>query len=395
MATVTVVNAERTLEIEASSITSGAIGPDGHLVMNTHGGTALDMGAVSGMQLDSGSGYAKADTFSYVGATDPGAVPDGSVWFDTNDVAGPISSTSQKGLVELATNAEVQAGTDTQRAVTPAGLASIPGTKVQVVSGIVENASPSAYPVGSSLMSVAAGSGWSINGGAGTIVTDNISLTRCAQTFYENSGGTASTKVWVREYNNSVGGGGWTTWAQQMLMVQLTGTAFTQTTSRGSYPNGVSRLYYAAGSATGWDFTGGQVMTYTDTDYSQQTYTSLAAGSTGLPEMWVRTANNANGWTPWRKAVFEDRTSKLPRAMLSGRTSVTIPTANVQAIQHVNFPAGYFASTPNVVVAADTTVMGNQVQGVAMNDATASGFDIYVLRTNTTTTLVQWTAILM
>ena len=41
----------------------------------------------------------------------------------------PAATTSAKGSVELATNAETQTGTDTERAVTPAGLAAAIGPK--------------------------------------------------------------------------------------------------------------------------------------------------------------------------------------------------------------------------------------------------------------------------
>ena len=83
----------------------------------------------------------------HVGTTAPNASPaaggssgnsTGEVWLDTsltpNGVkiwngaswtnATPIGSTTVQGLLELATNAETQTGTDPDRAVTPAGLQS-------------------------------------------------------------------------------------------------------------------------------------------------------------------------------------------------------------------------------------------------------------------------------
>jgi len=83
----------------------------------------------------------------HVGATAPNATPPsggssgnstGEIWLDTsltpNGVkiwdgsawvnATPIGSTTVQGLLELATNAETQTGSDTARAVTPAGLQS-------------------------------------------------------------------------------------------------------------------------------------------------------------------------------------------------------------------------------------------------------------------------------
>lgn len=220
--------------------------------------------------------------------------------------AGALSNatTTQAGSVELATSAETQAGVDTVRAVTPAGLASIPGYKTQILAdnALSETADPSLYPYGTSMMSLTTGSGWSINGGFGMVVTQNISVGRTAQTFYENSGGTASTKAWVREYNSAVGGGGWTAWAQVMLMVELNAANFTQTTTRGNYPNGMSRLYYTSATSTGWDFSGsaGEVITYIDgTDFGRQTYTKHVGGSPTNTETWTRTATAAGGWTNW------------------------------------------------------------------------------------------------
>lgn len=217
MATVTVVTADRTLEIEAASITGGTVNAGGHLILTRHDGTEIDVGAVSGMRLYDGDSYEAVDAFSYIGTADPGAVADGSVWYDTDD-AGPFASDTQKGLVELATSAETATGTDVTRAVTPAGLAALPGTRVQVVSGIAETAIPSAFPVGVSMQSVTSGSGWTPNGGFGTIVTHNISNNRCAQTFYSSAGGTSYPGMWTRLYNASDGGGGWTVWTQLPLM---------------------------------------------------------------------------------------------------------------------------------------------------------------------------------
>jgi hypothetical protein len=76
------------LAIEAASVVSGAVdNATGHLLLTTHDGTVIDAGYVLGTVVD---------------ATD-----------------------TLKGIVELATNTEVAAGTDTTRAVTPSGLASV------------------------------------------------------------------------------------------------------------------------------------------------------------------------------------------------------------------------------------------------------------------------------
>lgn len=308
MATVTVVNAERTLEIEATSIVSGEVNEAGHLILTRHDGTPIDVGAVSGMQLDGGTTYSKVDAFTYVGDTDPGAVPDGSVWLDTTDVAGPFASDTQKGLVELATNAETLAGTDNVRAVTPASLAAVPGTKVQTlaVNAMTETAPATSYPHGVSIMALSTASGWSLNSGFGSIVTYMSSSDRTVQHFYSNPGGTGTPRMWQRQYHPSNNGGGWTAWSQTYLMSTLTPGTLVQSTSFTSYPTGWSRMYFSTANGTGWDFAGsaGELMTFVDgSDFAKQTFVSHGHTSSTAPGVWTRTASATNGWTAWAKQI--------------------------------------------------------------------------------------------
>jgi hypothetical protein len=231
MATVTGMTAAAMEAIRDGAIVGADFDSANHLILTKHDGTQLDAGIIG------------------------------------------AATTSLAGAVELATSAETQTGTDAVRAVTPAGLASIPGYKVQVVAdnSFAESAAPASYPYGTTLMSATTSSGWSVNGGFGTVVTESISSGRTAQIFYENSGGTASTKAWIREYNSAVGGGGWTAWAQMMLAVRLNEASFTQATALSSYPSGV------------------------------QTFTSHVVGSANYPEVWFRTSDNTTGWSSWRK----------------------------------------------------------------------------------------------
>lgn len=404
MATVTVVNAERTLEIEATSIVEASVNTSGHLILVRHDGTEIDAGAVSGMQLDSGASYSKVDAFTYVGDTDPGAVPDGSVWLDTSDVAGPIATDTQKGLVELATGAEATAGTDTSRAVTPAALATAVGGRLTALETIqvhilasnsaLESATPASYAVGISIMTATTSSGWTNNAGFGTVVTFKSDVDRVVQKFHVNaSSSTITPRTWTR--HGVTGGGGWTAWVQEQSLYTLVPANFGQSTALSGYPLGWSRLIYTTANSTAWDFTGkaGEVLTFVDgTDFAKQTFTRHVGGSSAATEIWTRTYNNASGWSAWQKSVFEDRVSKLPTAMASGRESVTPSAANTPTAKTVTFPAGRFTTAPNVVVAAETTVPGTQVTGVGFDNVTTTGFTIYVTRTNTTATIVQWTA---
>lgn len=181
MATVTVVTADKTLAIEAATIVSGDIDASGHLILTRFDGGSIDAGVVTTVD----------------------------------------ASVTQKGVVELATSAETIAGTDAVRAVTPAGLAAVPGTKVQVVTGLAETDIPSAFPQGISMQSVTNGSGWTPNNGYGMVVTFNISNNRCTQVLYASAGGTTAPNSWVRSYNAADGGGGWTTWSQTPLINNL------------------------------------------------------------------------------------------------------------------------------------------------------------------------------
>lgn len=303
MATVTVFTSERTAEIEATSIVSGAINSAGHLILNRHDGTPLDMGAVSGVQLDQGTTYAKADVFSYVGDTDPGAVPEGSVWFDTTGPTGPFASTTQQGLVELATSAETITGTDTARAVTPAGLTAALNSKILAPNAVTETTAATSYPLGVSQMSLTTASGWSINGGFGSVVTYRTETDRTVQFFYSNPGGTGSPRAWQRHYHTTNNGGGWTAWSVVQLVKTMATTEVTQGSGISAYANGFSRIYFDNTTSAGWDFAGqwGELITYYDGQgFGKQTFIEHGSNGSAPPRMYVR-SGNTGGWSQWSR----------------------------------------------------------------------------------------------
>lgn len=307
MATVTVFTSERTAEIEAASITSGEINDAGHLVLTRHDGTPIDMGAVSGVQLDGGTTYSKADVFSYVGDTDPGAVPDGSVWFDTTGPTGPFASTTQQGLVELATSAEAITGTDTQRAVTPAALAAVNASKILAPNAVTETALPTAYPLGISSMSLTTASGWSQNSGFGSIITFRTETDRTVQHFYSNPGGTGTPRMWLRQYHTSNNGGGWTAWSKVMSLKEEAATDASQADGITTYPNGWSRIYFDNTTSTGWDFAGqwGELLTYFDgAGLGRQEWIEHGSNGSNPPRRWIRTGNTG-GWSQWAKPIVD------------------------------------------------------------------------------------------
>jgi len=264
MATVTGMTAAAMIAIRNGMVTGAHFDSAGHLILTKYDGTTVDAGVVT------------------------------------------AATTSLAGVVELATSAETQTGTDATRAVTPAGLASLPSVKILGASSVAESATYSSYPNGVSLMDA---SGWSLGSGFGTVVTHNIGGGfRCAQTFYSASGGTSQVQSWVRHYNSADGGGGWTAWRRNMAMANLTAGSYTQNSTISNFPEGFSRLYYTSGTSGSWDFSGqaGEVITYRDgTDFARQTFTTHANGSANTPDIWVRTANAAGGWSAWKKLLHD------------------------------------------------------------------------------------------
>jgi len=320
MATVTGMTAAAMTAIRNGMVTGAHFDSANHLILTKYDGTTVDAGAIG------------------------------------------AATTTLVGPVELATNAETQAGTDATRAVTPAGLASLPGYRVQLVSGIAETAAQSAYPSGTSLMDA---STWSIGGGYGTVVTHNYSQWRCEQTFYTASGGTSHPRAYIRHHNASDGGGGWTAWHELVVLTMLSAAAFTQASAATTYPNGRSRIYYTSANSTSWDFSGmyGEVETFWDAtnSFAQQIFTQRNPGSTNTPEMWVRTSDAATGWSAWKKLVHDPGSYYVWTPTWSTTSGIHLPsfgnaTASFKAHKlgknvHVTFDVTFgsttnFGSTP-------------------------------------------------
>lgn len=283
MTTITGATKVRVDDVEAEIPVSAAINSSGHLIVTKHDTTTTDFGALA------------------------------------------ASSTTQPGIVELSTDALAIAATDTVTAVTPHALgahaASIPGTKVQNLTAVIESSAPSVYPVGITVMEV---TGWSLNSGNGTVVIVNIDSTHCQQTFYSVGGGSTFPLAWVRTYNST-----WTAWVQASLAPTLAAGSYSQSTVASGYPVGESRLQYTTVNAGSWDFTGkgGEVWTYSDGSlYARQVYTRLQGGTPSRQEMWLRTSDFSTGWTAWRRISFEDVFT-----LLASTTSAFTSTAQTAA----------------------------------------------------------------
>lgn len=230
MATVTGLTAERMLEIEAGSVVDGDINGSGHLILTKHDGSTIDAGSAL-VAVPDASATAKgvvelATTAEVTTGTDttraitPAGLKAGFII--------PDASATAKGIVELATSAEAITGTDTVRAVTPAGLASVlspfnaadisldgrldalealPGYKTVLLAdnSILESALITSYPFGVSLMAVSLGPPtWSLNGGYGHVVTFYKDTSRAFQEFHAHQ----SNDTWKRTYYS----GSWNSW---------------------------------------------------------------------------------------------------------------------------------------------------------------------------------------
>lgn len=77
--------------------------------------------------------------------------------------------------------------------------------------------------------------------------------------------------------------------------------------------------------------------------------------------------------------------------LLSGITTI-VPEANKPTVKHVSFE-WEFENVPAITVSAYTSVIGTSVAGVSYQNATTTGFDIYLYRINTNETNVSWIAV--
>ncbi len=120
----------------------------------------------------------------------------------------PAASETVAGKVELATAAEVQTGTDTARAVTPAGLAARTATETR--AGVVELATTAEATTGTDTARAVtpAGVAAAIAAGAGLGVGQtwqDVGASRVVNTVYQN---TTGKPIQVMLYSAGVGGDG-------------------------------------------------------------------------------------------------------------------------------------------------------------------------------------------
>ncbi|MCX4886088.1 hypothetical protein [Streptomyces sp. NBC_00847] len=82
----------------------------------------------------------------------------------------------------------------------------------------------------------------------------------------------------------------------------------------------------------------------------------------------------------------------LPRSMAWGTVSITPSAANTPTSAVVS-GLNVLGTTFTAQISANTSLPGTQVTGVSFNNLTSSGLTIWLTRTNTTTTTVNWLVI--
>lgn len=251
MATITGLTAERMREIEAASIVDGTINASGHLILTRYDGTQIDAGDAL-VAIPDESIVKILDPDGYDGSTPGESYPVGVSLLHVSDAigkgypfglfSGTIRSSNIAGDSHIVQMFQAEHGgfQDPQVWVrayqvgwgwssweklalnkdvtaTNTRVTALENVRTQLLNqgdlGITESSPQSAYPSGISILSVTTGSGWSRNGGFGTIITYNHSGSRCVQHFYKNSAASGSNAVgWVRNFHGD--NPGWSNWLQ-------------------------------------------------------------------------------------------------------------------------------------------------------------------------------------
>lgn len=109
----------------------------------------------------------------------------------------------------------------------------------------------------------------------------------------------------------------------------------------------------------------------------------------------VTRANGGDEFITTKPVTHGSRTGRVQFSnglLIQWGVETITPVANTPTGKAVTFPVSY-TSVPMVLTSAISTVPGTTVLGDAAADITVTGFDAYVVRTNTTNTSVGWIAI--
>lgn len=190
MATVESMNLARLLALEADTVIGGHIDGSGHLILEQHDASTIDAGYMLASLPDASetvSGKVElATTAEATAGTDTVRAVTPAGLSAAVGTLVPDASTTVKGKVELATNAEATTGTDTVRAVTPAGVKAVVDAAMQLI-----------FPVGSIYMSysVATNPATLLGFGTWTAIQDRVLIGAGGAYSAGSTGGAASVTL--------------------------------------------------------------------------------------------------------------------------------------------------------------------------------------------------------
>lgn len=141
---------------------------------------------------------------------------------------------------------------------------------------------------------------------------------------------------------------------------------------------------------------GGQI-NFQSGNTSGNTWWIDSYGSTTTPTLRVGEATSVRvSVAPGGDTTFTGKVIApgVPYSMSAGSISIT-PVANTPTSAAVTFPVGRFTQAPLATTNANTTVIGSTVQGTAVSSVTTSGMNVWVYRSNTTSTIIYWQAVQM
>lgn len=334
MATITGLSAERMRQIEAASIVDGRIDESGHLILTRYDETEIDAGDAL-VAVPESSVIQFVTGFTEV--TPAANYPDGVSlqWIDGASNASTWPTFSGKwGHITTVNFRSSESNNDTSQVWTRLGgsglepekwfrIGSTSGwtvwrrvvTKKEFDDRMAPTTSksvsdpPSTYPSGLSMTTMDGTTGpvWpSIpTTQFGTLITANGGDLRSFQLMQVEDG-----YLHIRRYRSDLGG--WRAFTKVFTEQRLSPIDVNQATTpfiSGRYPWGLSYLYLsdAQSSAGGWSWGAkyGMVTTYRySDDFIVQTWQKHAGGTT-LTELWQRTANATQGWSPWRVIVSD------------------------------------------------------------------------------------------
>jgi hypothetical protein len=170
----------------------------------------------------------------------------------------------------------------------------------------------------------------------------------------------------------------------------------------------LSAKYAQLGANT---FTAGQTISSGGLVLNEGTINSASATNDGkirtafTPTLnYIQSGNNAGsspknltisgyGATTMNECNIVANTLKINGQPLQSGSVTIVPVANTPTKVTVTFPTPY-SSPPHVVATGESAVPGSQMQTVSVANITSTTVDIYLYRTNTTSTNIHWIAMI-